>query len=712
MSDRRLRRYVFATAKQWQSGLATGFDIAADGALRPIARFGLRATPVSDEPTDLLAAAPDSVRYFRGCSEDGVRRVRQSDDSGSALAFEPSGDLSVASRWAVDADSIWAFSPGATKLSRTLRRSLRVDHEIDVARELGRLIESDVSGLKLLDVASDTRCGIWVLVEVSEPPDGKPAYSAVRLNAEGCATDRICIPPGAECPTQLVVVDCGKTLVLLAASGRLLVFLDIQSRAPRRSVAFNGLSYGWRGERIASDGRNRVVVAGKVQGQYQFYVFSSAGDSIDGPFDAGEELTDVAIWRDRIWFSSVKGICALSTSNGGGGARESESGFMTPLLLSPETERGRGWLRAEVYVDLPEHGTLEADFAGTDHPATAKRVSSIMSETNRDTSARAASVWNEFDDVSRHHYSFSGAQTPNVPVAIPIFNVSSRWLVLGIRVIAPPGATPPVVHRIVVRYPDASVAENIPAIFKSSDSTGFLRRVLGVLESTTQQIDGRIAAIGKSLTSGGATSEMLDYIAQWLGLPWDASLSESVRRDLLANAHALTAHRGTRAGLQQLLTLLMGGKARIAITDLTGDHTVARLGGGHCEGARLPVLLAGTRLGTATLGGKAVLGRACLPLPGAREQTLDPLASITQQLRIVIATDHAAQRAFAPLLDGLLKQYLPAGVKYSIAWRIGPTQAGADDGVLILDDEGPAVLGTDRRLGGSTLGGASGFLLH
>lgn len=717
MSAPRLRQYRFATPAQWQSGVSTRFDVGTDGVLQPAARFGPKATTVSTEPTDLIAVGPEGTAYLRARTVDDRRVVTQISEHDNTLpAFEAAGDLAQGNRWAVDRDAIWAFTAGTPRLTRTLRRSLRVDLEVDMERSVAALLEQDNAQVELLDVASDTRCGAWLLVVIREQTSADAVYRLIHLNANGCVISHLVVLPGAEDPKQLAVMDRGKTIVLLANCGKLLVFLEAGSGETQRMVAFSGLILCWAATRIASDGRGRLIAVGAAHtATSQAFIFSGRGDLLDGPFDAGADLTDVAIQRDRLWFASQSGVRVLRTDDGNqGSARELESSFMTPVLLSPETERGRGWLRAEIAVHLPPEGTLEADFAGTDDPAVAQRIRDILSNTQRDGFARMESAWQEFAASERHRYVFTGAAAATVPVAIPIFQTTQRWLVLRVRVIVPPGAQPPTLREIVVRYPDVSIAENLPAIFRGSDNdpVGVMRRMIGVLESTTQQLDARIGSIGSSLSAAQARESMLDYMAEWLGLPWDASLSERIRRQLLTHSPSLTAKRGTRAGLQELLDVLIAGKGRASISDLTADHSVVRLGGGECAGASLPVLVAGTRPTTATLGGKAVLGRARLPCTGTQAEALNPLASIVPHLRIDLTTDRTTQRTLAPLLEGLLRQFLPAGVEYSVRWHVGPVLAGAADGTLVLDDDGPAVLSSDRRLGRSTLGGSTDFVLH
>ena len=218
------------------------------------------------------------------------------------------------------------------------------------------------------------------------------------------------------------------------------------------------------------------------------------------------------------------------------------------------------------------------------------------------------------------------------PIAVPLFQSPDRWLWLQVRLVTPPDVVPPAIRELRVLYPDASLMQHVPAVFRGSDNdpTGFLRSLVGVLETTTQGIDARIRSIAAHIEPSTAPEDWLDYVAGWIELPWENALPVEVKRRIVAGAGPLLDERGTRRGLERLLRALAGPNARIGIADLTVDHPPTRLGGACGAGARLPMLLAGPLPSAPILGTRTVLGRACLGV------SADPMRTLVPTLRIEI----------------------------------------------------------------------------
>jgi phage tail-like protein len=237
-----------------------------------------------------------------------------------------------------------------------------------------------------------------------------------------------------------------------------------------------------------------------------------------------------------------------------------------------------------------------------------------------------------------------------------------------------------------------------------------MRRLVGVLESTTQRIDERIRSIGSHIDPRTAPDAWLDYLGRWLDLPWDDELPNEVKRRVLQDAGALLDERGTRNGIRRLLRALLGPGAAVRIQDLTVDHAVAVLGGNGHAGPALPALLAGVPLRTPTLGGKAVIGRACLARPGDLSLK-DSFDTIVPTLRVGITAPREIRQAIEPLLEAILAQYVPAGVRVRIRWN-GASRIPdlTDTNPLVLDAEGPGRLGGDSTLGRTVLEGRRGRL--
>jgi phage tail-like protein len=254
-----------------------------------------------------------------------------------------------------------------------------------------------------------------------------------------------------------------------------------------------------------------------------------------------------------------------------------------------------------------------------------------------------------------------------------------------------------------VLYPEETIADYLPSVFRGTqyDPDGTLRRLVGVLESSTQRFDELIRGAASYLNPRGAPNDWLDYLARWFDLPWDDSLPVESKRRLLGRIADLLEWRGTRKGMQALVQSLVGPDAAVDFADVTVDHPPVRLGGCGAYGGCLPAVLPGVSLRAPVLGTKAVVGRACLGT------IADPLAAVVPTLRIRIAASRDVQKALEELVPRVLVQYAPAGMNIVIRWRdsslMAPEVIGEDG--ITLEGSHYATLGRDGSIGQSRIGG-------
>jgi phage tail-like protein len=314
-------------------------------------------------------------------------------------------------------------------------------------------------------------------------------------------------------------------------------------------------------------------------------------------------------------------------------------------------------------------------------------------------------VWSalQWEATAGPVFVISGEGDSDVPVAIPLFTTTDRWLWLRLELQVPAGVEAPRLGAMRVLYPEISIVQQLPAIFQGADNDpgGALRRLVGVLETTTQQIDGSIRDAATQLDPSRAKREWLDHLAGALGLPWHRALPEGAKRRQLQAAGDLLDKRGRRAGLLQLLQCIVS-PGHVSLVDLTADYVPLRVGGGGQAGAALPALLAGVPRSLPRLSGKARLGRARLDCATTR---CDPMETIFPTLRIELATTAEIKQAVAPLLDTILADYVPAGLRTEIRWRVLPAALLSEADELVLDGNGPGTIGGDSMLGRTVLAG-------
>lgn len=92
----------------------------------------------------------------------------------------------------------------------------------------------------------------------------------------------------------------------------------------------------------------------------------------------------------------------------------------------------------------------------------------------------------------------------------------------------------------------------------------FVPRLVGVTEELADSVRSRIDGIEHFLDVGLAPPELVRWLGSWLGLVVEASLPEDRQRQLVRTAGRELGWRGTRRGLERLLTALTGGPVRVS----------------------------------------------------------------------------------------------------------------------------------------------------
>jgi phage tail-like protein len=573
------------------------------------------------------------------------------------------------------------------------------------------------------DIAQDGCGGLWLLIDRGADPDW-----ITHVDIHGNKIDEINV---TKCPPknqQIVMLSRGKDLALLSLDGRSLSIYQTQERNLRQTLDLSSIALAFKANRIASDGSDRLFLAGSLEGtkptQHLVVVLDQSDNTFNVIFESRfsdvNDITGIAGDRSSLWLSTDQSLLHVdfrgSSSEQARSAGESVGYYLSPALVSPENGITRGWLRAEFVANLPRGTTLAVRFASTSDRRIYDEISSIASSTSIVSSAKHDRIRQRLDDLWREKaFIFEGRDSviaegqPQLSstqtLAVPLFATNDPWLWLDLTLTAAPGSAMPSIGELRVLYPEQSLMAHLPEIFRSSagDTGGFLRRLVGVVETTTQTLDDKIAALGRNINPATAPAIWLDFLASWLELPWDEALPEDSKRRILHNAGELLSKRGTRTGLQLLLECLFPN-SRIVLTDMAADFEPARLGNATASGSKLPSVLAGWPRGTTVLADKLVLGHARLACPDTKP---DPLMTISRRVDISLQTTTQARTDVEALLPNLLGNAVPAGVQFRIRWR----DTGVTGNRMILDDDfmlesrGPRRLNLDSELGQTTLAG-------
>lgn len=694
------RSYRFATDAQWRICLTTGLVAAEGGGLTAPPVIGETAVGVGSAET-VSAVAVDRVDRPLWRIDGALRRFA---DFGAATAAKPvDGVLARSPRLLLSRHWVWAFAQD--RVVRFDLPTLQRDWQLAVA-DLTPDLPDPSEPWHVLDIADDGRDGVWLLLGSSR------MRHLLHIDCHDCRTGPIALTEDCREATQIATTGRGTAIVLLV--GDCLAFLDpVDGSLIRRSYPSDVVP-GFQPTRLAGDGRERLALggfAGIALRAWSLILLDGDGETTQDPLQnlVAAQVNDIAASGGSVWLATDAGLFCSDAGAASGGASLAAV-LQTPVLHAPASESGRGWSRAELDVEAPDGVTIVATVASTNDPRFAHAAAAVAADPTLSAAARRERIWSLLDPAGSAvplRLKLSGPDEGKL--AIPLFDHHGAWLVLRLDIVAPPLSARVVVQELTVLYPERSLMEQLPAIFSdpANDPQGLLRKIVGALETTTQQIDRDIVSIGSRLEARTAPTKWLDYLGSWLDLPWHSGLAEGSKRRIISAAGRLLDWRGTRRGLLLLAECLAGEGGSAAVVDVTAEHGPLLLGGGGRPGSPLRGLVAGYRATRPQLGVRTVLGRTQLVCETGAESPLDilsPTAIVKLYATAAIIT------ANAHYAEDVIAQYAPAGVAIRIAWtRILPhAKMDSDDGGITLEAIGEATVGTDAVIGASTLGGLPG----
>ncbi len=693
MSADSLRRYRFATEAQWNACLmaqANREALRANGGLLPFAPYARPGTlfesPGAHAPV-VTQAGEILWRDDNGC----VHRLTACHELPETHAAP--GAIARATRIVSAANSLWT-APFKESIQGFEPESLT------------RVLTIDVPDTPITDIASDGRDAVLALVKTEERWESVGVYPtgpSVRVPFEGISEAQ-----------AFVFLRRSKRFVVLAGyHPRLYWFAEKGGRA-LFSMAVAGMRPCFEASVLGSDSRDRVFLGGtdssEFGGRTYVLIFDADGNSLgDVPIDANDgAITGIAATPDLLLVTGQRGLLQFKAAevvpDGAGSVR---CVLITPMLHSPDREDQRRWLRAEASADLPEGTTLDISVASTGDAEIRDRVNAILSNTSVSESSRIAQVQLE-PGIWRGRIAFHGsaaaAAIAKAPLAAKLFDVRDPYLWVCLTLQATTGARLPKLSQLEVLYPGRTLMESLPAIYQAEEErpNSFLRGLVGVLETTTQGLDTRIASMASQIHPSTAPAPWLDFIARWLGVPWDDGMKLEQKQRIVAKAAELANGRGTRAGLEALLeALLPGSPKRYRVTDATADFGFAIVGGEACEGSTLPAMLGGRTRWSAELNARAVLGVMRLPCEG---QVDDGVRHLTGHIRIEVAATAAERQAWKPWLRTAITDMVPLTAQVELRW-VSSHDFRTDrlDGTLTLESPPLAHLGTDAQTGAARL---------
>jgi phage tail-like protein len=689
MTRNRLRQYHFKNESQWKACLFAQND---HGALRsesvfrpfpPFAEESIRcAAPGTRAPVVLrngeILWSDNGGLLHRNCTGDGESDVSPAPPS-----------IACANRLVSTAAEIWVGSMQGTSV------------ECYDGETLARLLTVELPDARILDIAGESGHSLFVLVDRDEK------LQCLRISTSGHELSTVSFV-GISQAKAFVFLRQSRQFVLLAGEPHpCLYWFPVEGGRPVFSKPVGAIQVDFRAELLGSDSKEIILLAGSSKDPSapgaRVLVLDADGNQL-GQLPLEAPATGIAAAPQTLVVTNAQGLLRYTAADTvPNNTSEVRCTLLTPMLQSLDPEDSLPWLRIEASTTLPQGTTLELAYAAADDPKVCQRLKAVMEDARLPESQR---IYNLLGDPALEWTStiFHGKELePNettAPFSAPLFNVSSRYLWVSVTLTASRGARLPVLNQLAVLYPGRSLVENLPAPYRraAAQPEDFLRSLVGVLEATTQDLDARIAVLGSHIHPAAATGPWLDYIARWLGLPWDDTLSGAQKRAILQHAALLAQGRGTRSGLETLLAcLLPGSPRRFRVTDTMVEYGYAVVGGDNCAGSALPAMLGGFTRWRAELNATTVLDYTRLPCPGqSNEGAIWPAA----QIRIEVAAGYQEREASEPWLLSLIMEMVPLDVSVDLRWvSAAALRTDRLDGSLVLEAPPSPYLSSDAVTG-------------
>ena len=586
-------------------------------------------------------------------------------------------------------ETLWALAdctPPGARAGTGARRLLQLD-----SRSLHLLINQEVGGGA--DIAADGRDGIWLLSGLSLQriaPSGGAMGSALPLEHRPRA-----------------IAAAGGRMALLSRDGRQLTLLDPASGRGVHLDLRRLAGPGWDGGKAHLSGAgSALLVDGRIGPEPGFLLLDPDGNPLL-----------IASWRDGpgpdLLIGAGDDLVGLFPEAGGqrlrrfaGLARPGSQRRLTPPL---ETISPAGtWLRAEVTARLPERATLSLRWAATADTALAAKVEHALAHVATPMTQRLAEVEKLLGPLWSRTFTYVGERhdgpAPPERFAFPLHAAAGPLLWVDLRIARGSADAAPEIDTLLVIHEARSLMDDLPAIYSGDgDRDGTMRRLVAVLETTTQGIDHRIARLATRLDPDRTSARWLPDLAAMLGLPFHDALTPNMQRRLVKAAPAILARRGTRLGLLAMLEALFPGRP-IRVVDRTEQLIPIALGGGGVGGRALPAMLAGPSIRVPRLSARLVLGKTRLV---ATDACAELLLAPGPEILVSIPARVREQQLYRDAVAQMIEAMVPAGVRVRLRWTPwrGHGAVRPEDVLTMLGVPEPVRLGAGPALGRARTGG-------
>ena len=139
---------------------------------------------------------------------------------------------------------------------------------------------------------------------------------------------------------------------------------------------------------------------------------------------------------------------------------------------------------------------------------------------------------------------------PPEPIDVLVSSPSGRHLQVLVE-LSGDGRRGPVLASVRTRFPRESWLQYLPAVYSQpEEQRGFLDRYLAIAQATWSQIEGEVDSFERYLDPRSTPVEALPYLAKWLDLQLEGSLTADQHRRLMQALPAVWMRWGTITGLR------------------------------------------------------------------------------------------------------------------------------------------------------------------
>ena len=616
--------YRFDRLEHWGEGFAQGLVFSPEGTL---------ATPSSQAARQIAAASPgEEIRLL---AADPCGRLLWLERSGCVRALD--GGLPVriavierglaerAQRLVWGQEIAWIVAGGDV---------VRLD-----AKSGDRMGTFAAPGWQVLDAVGD-RCDGAI---VAEAADGRGA----RLRQ---------IRPEGQTRVLHVIEDATEVVALARFGERGAVHLVdrtaegwrtdiVDAERGKEVLAYPKDPARTPGRMVTMDGPGRLIFATPP------HILFPAAFGLLGPAQPIARAPGMGAIVDLLWMNGVlhaataRGLYAIEPADQAAPALQAQ--YITPALRSPPGPRS-GWLRADLAAALPSGAQVTIRSRGFDDAA------GFMQALRDDP--QGGLVQQSWRERGKSVHAGSGT---DAPLRHYLGEEKAEYLALRFDISLPACSPSLALERLDVLYPERSLIESLPAIYRTGDaSDAQLRRMLSPFQALADEIDDLIGDGIRRLDPDETDDIWAGFLLSWLGFSAFARLPAARRRAFLKAMPRALEQRGTLQGLARVMDVLAPEGYAIEDAGLGPDIWVlperhdtagARLGRETLAGAGAPQ---GLRLGCDPLG-DVPIGRRCVdPAIMARRCSGD--------VTVRVFGGAAAREALSPFVDRIVRAFMPA----------------------------------------------------